>query len=87
MGTPLVGLRVVRRTEQERTRTPLTVRALFNFFILVAGRQGIRARLLQPRVLRLPLLQDGDVGIGVFPQVEKAFVSGERPYAGGIGVT
>ncbi len=28
-------------------------------------------KLLQPRVFRLGLLQDGDVGVGVFPQGKK----------------
>jgi hypothetical protein len=42
--------------------------------------------LLQPRVLRFGLLQDGDVGVGVFPEGEEIFVSGERPDAGGIGI-
>jgi hypothetical protein len=41
--------------------------------------------LLPLRVLRLGLLQDGDVGVGVFPQGEEVFVGGERPNAGGIG--
>jgi len=42
--------------------------------------------LLQPRILRFGFLQDGNVGIGVFPQCEKIFVRGERPHAGGIGI-
>src|SRR5438445_9483666 len=42
--------------------------------------------LLEFRVLRLGLLQDGDVGIGVFPECEEIFVSGERQDAGGIGI-
>jgi hypothetical protein len=41
---------------------------------------------LQPCVFRLGLLQDGDVGVGVFPEGEEIFVSGERPDAGGIGI-
>src|ERR1019366_9126047 len=45
-----------------------------------------RVALLQLRVLRFGLLQDGDVGVGVFPEREKIFVSGERPDAGGIRV-
>jgi hypothetical protein len=40
--------------------------------------------LLQPRVLRFGLLQDGDVGVGVLPEGEEIFVGGERPDAGGI---
>jgi integrase len=44
------------------------------------------SRLLQLRVLRLGFLQDGNVGVGVFPEGKKIFVSGERPNAGGIGI-
>jgi hypothetical protein len=40
--------------------------------------------LLQPRVFRLGLLQDGDVGVGVFPEAEEVFVGGERPDTGGV---
>ena len=49
---------------------------------LVMGRKA----LLQPRVVRFRLLVDGDVGVGVFPEREEIFVSGERPDAGGIGI-
>jgi hypothetical protein len=42
--------------------------------------------LLQLRVFRLGLLQDGDVGVGVFPEGEEIFVCGECPDAGGIGI-
>jgi hypothetical protein len=38
-----------------------------------------RKALLQLRILRLGLLQDGDVGVGVFPEREEFFVGGERP--------
>ena len=38
-----------------------------------------RKALLQLRVLRLGLLQDGDVGVSVFPEREDIFVGGERP--------
>src|SRR2546422_5014397 len=31
--------------------------------------------LLQSRILRLGLLQDGDVGVGVFPEGEKVLIS------------
>ena len=37
---------------------------------------------LQLRVLRLGLLQDGDVGVGVFPEGEEVVVGGERPLCG-----
>jgi len=41
---------------------------------------------LELRVLRFGFLQDGNVGVGVFPQRKKIFVGGERPNAGGIGI-
>jgi hypothetical protein len=41
---------------------------------------------LQLRGLRFSLLQDGDVGVGVFPEGEEILVGGERPDAGGIGI-
>jgi hypothetical protein len=43
-------------------------------------------RSLQLRVLRLGLLQEGDVGVGVFPEREESFVRGDRPHAGGVGI-
>jgi hypothetical protein len=42
--------------------------------------------LLQLRVLRFGLLQDGDVGIGVFPEGEEIFVGGERTNTSSIGI-
>src|SRR5437667_303588 len=42
--------------------------------------------LLQLRVLRLGFLQDGDVGVGVFPEREEVVVGGERSDAGGVGI-
>ena len=42
--------------------------------------------LLQRRILGFCLLQDGDVGIGIFPEGQKVFVGGERPYARGIAI-
>jgi hypothetical protein len=42
--------------------------------------------LLQLPVFRFGVLQDGDVGVGVFPEREEVFISGERPDAGGIGL-
>jgi hypothetical protein len=42
--------------------------------------------LLQLRVFQFGLLQDGDVGIGVFPEGEEVFVGGEGPDVGGIGI-
>jgi hypothetical protein len=41
--------------------------------------------LFQFRVLRFGLLQDGDVGVGVFPEGEEVFVGGEGADAGGVG--
>ena len=41
---------------------------------------------LQRRILGFCLFQDGDVGIGIFPEGQKVFVGGERAYAGGIGI-
>src|ERR1700756_4710442 len=43
-------------------------------------------KLLQLRVLGFGLLQDGDVGVGVFPEGEEVFVSSQCPDAGGVGV-
>ena len=37
---------------------------------------------LRFRVLRLGLLQDGDVGVGVFPESEEVVVGGERSLCG-----
>jgi hypothetical protein len=42
--------------------------------------------LLQLRVLGFGLLQDGNVGVGVFPEGEEIFVVGESTHAGGIGI-
>ena len=41
--------------------------------------------MLASRTL-LSLLQDGDVGVGVFPESEEIFVGGERPDACGVGI-
>src|SRR5580658_3731510 len=42
--------------------------------------------LLQFRVLGFGLFEDGDVGVGVFPEGEEIFVGSERPDVGGIGI-
>jgi hypothetical protein len=42
--------------------------------------------LLQSCVLDFGLLEDGDVGVGVFPKGEEVLVSGERPNAGSVGI-
>ena len=47
---------------------------------------GLLSASLQLRVLCLGLFQDGDVGIGVFPEGEEIVVGGERPDAGRIGI-
>jgi hypothetical protein len=39
---------------------------------------------LQLRVLGLGFLQDGNVGVGVFPEGEEIFVGGECPDAGEV---
>src|ERR1035438_3597094 len=43
-------------------------------------------RLLQLREFRLGFLQDGDVGVGVFPEGEEVFVGGESASAGEVGI-
>ena len=48
--------------------------------------EPFQGRLLQLRVLGFGLFQDRDVGIGIFPEGEEVFVSGERPDAGCIGI-
>jgi hypothetical protein len=45
---------------------------------VILGREQLR-RLLQLRVLRFGFLQDGDVGVGVFPEREEILISGARP--------
>ena len=50
------------------------------------GQARLIAQLLQLRVLGFGLLQDGDVGVGVFPEGQEIFVGGERPDAGGVGI-
>jgi hypothetical protein len=40
--------------------------------------------LLRLRVFGFGLLQDGDVGVGVFPECEKIFVGGQRADAAGV---
>src|SRR5271165_2257036 len=55
----------------------------------LARQQGTRQRfftLLQSCVFRLGFFQDGDVGVGIFPEAEELFVGGECPDAGGIGI-
>jgi hypothetical protein len=68
-----------------RTKDPSTLRATGYLSILFfdpyqfAGRAShdvSRLSLLQLRVLRLGFLQDGDVGVGVFPEGEEVLVGG-----------
>ena len=44
-----------------------------------------RMFLLQPGVLGIGLLQDGDVGVGIFPESQEIFVGGESADTGRIG--
>jgi hypothetical protein len=53
-------------------------------FAAAAATLGMQ--LLKSRVLRLGVLQDGGVGVSVFPEREEIFVGGERTDAGGIGI-
>jgi len=54
-------------------------------FEIVTG-EGGRSESLELRVLRLGLLQDWDVGFGLFPEIEEILVGGKRPDASGIGI-
>jgi len=45
----------------------------------------LAVRLLQLGVLRLGFFQDGNVGVGVFPEAEEIFVGGEGAGAGTLG--
>ena len=70
-------------TRGERTTgAPLAPLAAATSIEARVGAQG----LFQVCVLRLGFLQDGDVGVGVFPESEEIFVGGECAGAGGIGV-
>src|SRR5437764_12787751 len=63
-----------------------TKRSLASPIKIPACQDDLKAHSLQLRVLRLGLLQDGDVGIGVFPEGEEVFVGSKRPHAGSIGI-
>jgi hypothetical protein len=41
---------------------------------------------LQLRILHFGLLQDGDVGISIFPKRKKIFISRQRPHSRSIGI-
>ena len=62
--------------DQRITAVPRNIRS-----VLDRGQSG-RKNLLQLRIFRLGLLQDGDVRIGVFPEREEIFVGGEGATAG-----
>src|ERR1700690_2355042 len=47
---------------------------------------GAGQALLQLRILRFRLLQDRDVGVGVFPEREEILVGGERTTAGKVSI-
>src|SRR6516162_2780449 len=47
---------------------------------------SVHRQLLQFCVLRLGLLQDWDVSVGVLPQGEEFVVGGHRPDASGVGI-
>ena len=47
---------------------------------------GLLRASLQLRILRLGFFQDGNVGVGVFPEREEIFVTGECPDTGGVGI-
>ncbi len=51
------------------------------------GRMFPATELLQLCVLRLGFIQDGDVGVGVFPEAEEILVGCECPDAGGVGIS
>ncbi len=77
----LAGILAQAQTRRVQTHCPVTTnRALGQL------RGKIRNELLQFRVFRFGFLQVGNVGVGVFPQREEIFVSGERPNAGCIGI-
>jgi hypothetical protein len=42
--------------------------------------------LLQLLVLGFGLFKDGNIGVGVFPEVEEVFIRGKRTDTGGIGI-
>ena len=59
--------------------------------VAVRGRTGSdaefgRRALLQLRVLRLGFFQDGDIGVGVFPEREEVLVSFERTHTSSISI-
>ena len=55
---------------------------LILFFFIFEARAFLKlfSLLLQLRVFRLGFLQDGDVGVGIFPQRQKILISRKRTY-------
>ena len=47
---------------------------------------GSLVPLLYRRILRLGLLEDGNIGISIFPKRKKIFISRQRPHSRSIGV-
>src|ERR1035441_4449428 len=50
------------------------------------GTSAVFFSLLQRRVLGFGFLQDGDVGVGIFPEGEKIFVTSEGASAGEVRI-
>src|ERR1035441_9569861 len=73
-----VHARTQRTLRKRESKTKLSLRVS-----TYPGRNG----LSQLRILRFSLLQDRDVGVGIFPEGEEIFVGGERSDAGGIGIS
>jgi hypothetical protein len=78
------GFRTARQVGVSLVILSGTVRLLATW--LVRDTYPLRAALLQLRVLRFGSDEDGNVGIGVFPEREEIFVGGEAANAGGVGV-
>ena len=54
--------------------------------VLHSGLTSLLAESLQLRVLGFGFFQNGNVGIGVFPEGEEVFVGGEGATAGEVGI-
>src|ERR1035437_8882167 len=52
----------------------LTIRPVIDTYLLTASDEEGFSQLLQLRVFRLGLLQDGHVGIGIFPESEEILI-------------
>ena len=62
------NFRIARNYRPELTQRP-------------SGLKRYGAQLLQPRAFRFGLLEDGDVGVGIFPEVEEVLVGGAEALA------